>query len=121
MSNESGYYLSLPYRLEVVPLGSEDGGGYYARYVDFGTSAHGDGTTIPEAVESARESLAAVLEVMLANGDPIPEPTSGREYSGKFNVRVPKSLHKALAEEAESEGISLNMLVVSRLSKGVGR
>jgi len=51
--------------------------------------------------------------------DSLPEPPSGpqnREYSGKFNVRVPKSLHAALASEAESEGASLNQLVVAKLA-----
>jgi hypothetical protein len=39
-----------------------------------------------------------------------------REYSGKFNVRIPKSLHAALAREAEAEGVSLNQLVVAKLA-----
>jgi len=39
-----------------------------------------------------------------------------REYSGKFNVRVPQSLHAALASEAEAEGVSLNQLVVAKLA-----
>jgi hypothetical protein len=51
--------------------------------------------------------------------DSLPEPRLGRqrlEYSGKFNVRVPKSLHAALASEAEAEGVSLNQLVLSKLA-----
>ena len=51
--------------------------------------------------------------------DGLPEPPVGpqrREYSGKFNVRVPKSLHAALASEAEAEGVSLNQLVVAKLA-----
>jgi predicted HicB family RNase H-like nuclease len=51
--------------------------------------------------------------------DTLPEPPVGpqrREYSGKFNVRVPKSLHAALASEAEAEGVSLNQLVVAKLA-----
>ncbi len=51
--------------------------------------------------------------------DRMPEPPVGperREYSGKFNVRVPKSLHAALASEAEAEGVSLNQLVVAKLA-----
>src|SRR6266404_3322488 len=51
--------------------------------------------------------------------DSLPEPPVGpqrREYSGKFNVRVPKSLHAALANEAEAEGVSLNQLVVAKLA-----
>ena len=51
--------------------------------------------------------------------DSLPEPPAGpqrREYSGKFNVRVPKSLHAALASEAKAEGVSLNQLVVAKLA-----
>jgi hypothetical protein len=51
--------------------------------------------------------------------DSLPEPPTGpqrREYSGKFNVRVPKSLHAALASEAEAEGVSLNQLLVAKLA-----
>jgi hypothetical protein len=51
--------------------------------------------------------------------DNLPEPPVNpqrREYSGKFNVRVPKSLHAALASEAEAEGVSLNQLVVAKLA-----
>jgi predicted HicB family RNase H-like nuclease len=51
--------------------------------------------------------------------DSLPEPAVGPqrpEYSGKFNVRVPKSLHAALASEAEAEGVSLNQLVVAKLA-----
>src|SRR5436853_6915979 len=39
--------------------------------------------------------------------DSLPDPPVGpqrREYSGKFNVRIPKSLHAALACEAEPDG-----------------
>jgi hypothetical protein len=51
--------------------------------------------------------------------DSLPEPPAGRqwpEYSGKFNVRVPKSLHAALVSEAEAKGVSLNQLVVAKLA-----
>jgi hypothetical protein len=36
--------------------------------------------------------------------------------SGKFVVRVPQSLHAALEREANSEGVSLNQLVVTKLA-----
>ena len=36
--------------------------------------------------------------------------------SGKFVVRMPRSLHAALEAEAEREGVSLNQLVVAKLS-----
>jgi hypothetical protein len=36
--------------------------------------------------------------------------------SGKFVVRLPRSLHAALEAEAEREGVSLNQLVVAKLA-----
>jgi len=51
--------------------------------------------------------------------DSLPEPAVGpqrREYSGKFNVHVPKTLPAALTSEAETEGVSLNQLVVAKLA-----
>ncbi len=38
------------------------------------------------------------------------------EKSGKFVVRVPKTLHGALEQEATREGVSLNQLVVTKLA-----
>ena len=41
------------------------------------------------------------------------------QYSGKFTVRLPKSLHHALVERAEKEGVSLNLFVTNALSRTV--
>lgn len=40
-------------------------------------------------------------------------------YSGQFRLRIPSSLHQALAEQAKEEGVSLNMFVTSILAGGV--
>jgi predicted HicB family RNase H-like nuclease len=51
--------------------------------------------------------------------DSLPEPPvrpEGRAYSGKFNVRIPKTLHAALVTEADAEGVSLNQLVLAKLA-----
>lgn len=51
--------------------------------------------------------------------DSLPEPPVGpqrKEFSGKFNVRIPKTLHAALVSEAEAEGVSLNQLVLAKLA-----
>ena len=42
-------------------------------------------------------------------------PTAA-EKSGRFNVRVPKSLHKSLEIEAKREGVSLNQLAIAKLA-----
>jgi hypothetical protein len=41
--------------------------------------------------------------------------------SGRFVVRLPRSLHAALEREAIAEGVSLNQLVVAKLSVGLGQ
>ncbi len=47
----------------------------------------------------------------------VPLPNSADRYSGKFVVRVPKSLHRSLAAAAEREGVSLNQYALYKLSK----
>jgi hypothetical protein len=43
-----------------------------------------------------------------------------KEKSGKFVVRVPKTIHQELENEAKLEGVSLNQLAVSKLSISLG-
>jgi antitoxin HicB len=43
-----------------------------------------------------------------------------RAYSGKVNLRMPRSLHRDLARRAEEEGVSLNQLMVVALARAVG-
>ena len=106
------YYMSLPYKIHI---GYMEDGSFYAHYYELGRAvAHGDGATVEEAIKEATVSKELLFEDMLEDGDAIPEPST---YSGRFQVRLPKSLHRALAQEAEREGVSLNMLVVSKLSR----
>jgi predicted HicB family RNase H-like nuclease len=51
----------------------------------------------------------------------IPLPATEQDYSGKFVLRLPKSLHRRLAQQAEQEGVSLNQYAVSLLSEATGR
>jgi len=72
---------------------------------------------------AAREAQCAVgawLEAAKAAGRDIPEPSVTApldRYSGKFVVRVPRSVHARLARKAKQEGVSLNQLVSSVLSR----
>lgn len=63
---------------------------------------------------------AKIRQIMLSL--PMPHETEGPGDgpSGKFMVRVPRSLHAALQAEAEAEGVSLNQLVVAKLSVSLG-
>ena len=60
--------------------------------------------------------MEGYLEVKLENNLPVPIPEEAENYSGKFVVRIPKTLHKRLAVEADKEGVSLNQLALYKLS-----
>jgi antitoxin HicB len=114
------YYMALPYRVEIAP--TEDGTGFTATVPALkGCIAFGE--TVEEAYEMVAEVKEAWIDIALEEGWPIPEPTEEevKEYSGRFNVRLPRYLHRRLAEVAEVEDTSLNQLVVALLSEGVER
>lgn len=76
--------------------------------------------TEAEALAQLPEAMSLWLETMLLDGSPIPEPDSEPRYSGRLHVRMPKSLHERLVNQAKSEGTSLNQWVVTLLAQGAG-
>jgi predicted HicB family RNase H-like nuclease len=60
--------------------------------------------------------VAEWIAIYEKDGRPLPEPTAGREYSGKFVVRMDPELHKATAIRALREGESLNNYIVKKLA-----
>jgi predicted HicB family RNase H-like nuclease len=69
-----------------------------------------------KALSGLVELVDEVVADLEASGEPVPEPIADRRFSGKFNVRLPESLHRELALAAAEEGISLNRLVSDRLA-----
>lgn len=59
------------------------------------------------------------IEIHERDSDPLPEPVipPGKEFSGRFVLRVDPQLHKALAVQSMKEGKSLNTLVAEKLRK----
>lgn len=55
----------------------------------------------------------------LEDNIPIPEPSRPEDFSGQFKLRIPKSLHRILAQRSREEGVSMNQYCVYLLSKGV--
>lgn len=70
-----------------------------------------------EFSESGYYALVEKLSDGLREGKRIEEYTLPvtTAASGKLLLRLPKSLHEALAKEAQYEGVSLNQLIVSKL------
>ena len=62
-------------------------------------------------------SLILTMDSMKKHKIPPPKPKA--RFSGQFNVRVPKDLHRELVRKAEEEGVSLNALVTYLLSQSV--
>lgn len=119
MTNKNlDYYLGLPYKYSIYPAQE---GGYVIEIPDL-PGCISQGETVEEAVSMIEDAKRGWLELALEQGAEIPEPTAmvSADYSGKFNVRVPKSLHKSLVENAKTENVSLNQLVVYHLSKSIG-
>lgn len=73
------------------------------------------GETLEEAYEMIKDAMQAWIAVQLEDGHEVPLPVAS-EYSGRFNVRIPRDLYKMLAEKAKDEGISLNAYVNFLLS-----
>jgi antitoxin HicB len=111
------YYLNLPYTLE---LQNDPEQGWFVRVKELrGCMSAGD--TAEEAVTMIQEAMAGWLEVALEEGLAIPEPRAEEDYSGKFVVRVPRSLHRQLVQAAANDGISLNQYINVALAQAVTR
>ena len=108
------YYMSLPYRLEILPDPEE--GGYIARYPDLpGCITVGD--SIESVAENAEDAKKEWIAAAIEHGIAIAEPVNMEGYSGQFKLRIPKSLHRSLAEHSKEEGVSMNQYCVYLLSK----
>lgn len=112
------YYRSINYRIELFFEPEEKY--WYAEFSELpGCLAHG--ATKEEALANAANAKEAWLEATFESGRDIPEPRPEIEYSGRFLLRVPKSLHGKLANEAEREGTSINRLAIQILSEELER
>src|SRR5579863_29368 len=98
---------------------SDEDEGYIAIAPDLaGSSAFGESES--EALEELDHAIAGWIAAAKAVGNPVPPPsTPSKQHSGKLLVRMPRTLHRDLAEEAAREGVSLNQYVIFVLSKRV--
>ena len=72
--------------------------------------------TIQEAVQKIDLAMSAYLEEKWNRCEPAPPPRRLESYSGQFRLRLPRTLHAALAKDAETEGVSLNTYILHLLS-----
>jgi len=108
--------MELPYNI-VIRHVKDDSGEYYFATVQELDGCMSDGATVEEAHANVREAMEGWLETKLEARLPIPKPLDDDKYSGKYVVRLPKSLHRRLSAEAEKEGVSLNQYTLYKLSR----
>lgn len=99
-------------------LWSDEDNCFIATCPDFpGLSAFGESQE--NALKEANNALSLFLDEIRESGEdfPLPKKVVHNNYSGQTRVRMPKTLHKDLAESAENEGVSLNTWIIKLLSE----
>jgi len=108
------YYMNLNYKIEIIKDEAE--GGYVLLIPELkGCMTCADKLDRGMAMleDAKKQWLIAAIE----SGYEIPEPNTLDNYSGQFKLRLPKSLHKELAERSKHEGVSMNQYCLYLLSK----
>ena len=93
----------------------EDSGVLYGDVIGLQDIITFQGETVAEARQAFRDSVEDYLEFCASRGEPPEKP-----FSGRFLVRVPSALHRALVERAAAQGVSLNALAERALTAEVG-
>ncbi len=109
-------YMKLPYTRMLQEINDESGHYYYGRIMEL-DGCQSSGGSLEELYKNLNEALEGYIETKLENNLEIPHPVCQEDYSGKFVVRLPKSLHMKLAVEAEREGVSLNQYTIYKLAR----
>lgn len=107
-------YLGMNYRMEVVEDREE--GGFVVSFPEL-PGCITCGETVEQAISNAVDAKRAWLEAAIEEGVNICEPDLLDNYSGQFKLRIPRSLHRSLAEHSKREGISMNQYCLYLLSQ----
>lgn len=99
-----------------VNMYQDDEGDYLAHFVELPSVSAFAGTP-EQALNELAEAWAGVRESYEKRAEPVPVAPTRREYSGSFNVRIDRRVHRMLAIEAAQAGVSLNALVAQRLAR----
>ncbi len=107
-------YLAMEYPFNVV---ADPDGGYVIVFPDL-PGCLTQIENLDEIGPMADEIRRLWIETEFDRGYEIPLPSFPEEYSGRFVLRIPPSLHRTLAERAKREKMSLNQYVTMRLTRG---
>ncbi|MDP1558748.1 MAG: toxin-antitoxin system HicB family antitoxin [Nitrosomonas sp.] len=75
------------------------------------------GESYEEAYNLAVDTIETTAEIFAEKGRRFPDAMVPiDEFSGRVTLRLPRSLHRVLAENSDTEGVSLNQHLVNVLS-----
>jgi len=116
MVKDLDYYMALSYKVEVIEDKEEGGFALHCPELP-GCITYAD--TLEHGFKMIQDAKLCWFTACLEDGVEIPEPSNLEDYSGQFRLRMPRSLHKNLAERSRREGISMNQLCIYLLSGGI--
>lgn len=93
----------------------EEGGQWVAHFVEL-QEVSAFGPEPETALHELAQAWEAVKQTYDEEGQPVPVAPARKDYSGNFNVRIDRRVHRALAMEAARAGVSLNALVAQKLA-----
>lgn len=115
-SNQVKKLLEQSYSRVVVPQG---GGRYAAEVLEF-PGCIAAGASPAEAYTNLERAAEQWLARWLNEGREAPRPFTNQETSGRFALRLPKSLYVRASQAAARESVSLNLYIANAVAERVG-
>jgi predicted RNase H-like HicB family nuclease len=115
-STEVKKLLAQTYSRVLIPSGEDL---FVAEILEFpGCSAQGE--TPAEAYTKLERAAESWLSDWLSEGKAAPRPLTNSETSGRFALRLPKSLYVRASKAAAFEHVSLNQYIANAVAERVG-
>ena len=74
-----------------------------------------------KAYDLAIDTIEKAAVMFAEHGKSFPSPATPQDdFSGRVTLRLPKSLHRTLARDAQDDGVSLNQHLVTILAHNMG-
>ena len=108
-------YLSMPYKSMIYSTGEAGNTAFFAEILEL-EGCCAEGTTPAEAYDALKVEMAIHLQMYLNKGIAPPLPKPAKKHNVKVLVRMPASLQHRLAMTAKAENMSINQLIINKLS-----
>lgn len=115
-SSFAGSRYDLPYRI-ILTQERRKGSHAWLSLVEELPGCEARGDTPEEATEALRDEIAAWIDNALDRGEHLPRPRfQPTAANGQLSLRIPQSLHEALAHAAVREGLNVDQFVTVALA-----